>query len=604
MNILCVLRSANPNILYRSGRTGTLFVIALAIALCPAAAPALVEFDFEQRYFSEQPIPVLDHCLMEKDGVYHLYYLRGDPALDIGHATTTDFVHWNLEQPFLEPGSWDTRLWAPYVIDTPYGWIMYYTGVNQVGAQQTGMAVGNDPFNWTKVGWPVYHPDPVWSNWDENTWSHGRDPHVVFHNGKYYLFLTAMTSDALGAVACAESNDLINWTDIGPIYVHDSWHVLESVFILERNGLFHMFFTEEGVFGTSQMSSPDLFTGWDISNRRLIDGGHAPQITQMPDGRQMFSRHAIYNDGHGTSFYTLRFDELVWSGDIPAPYQPWGLSGNWNLVWGNAFIYQPVFGNNPKARGEDVADTFEGHCWVGSYERYTGPMGIGTVGGFQGDGRTGVIQSKTFTVTGRSMNLLVGGGDNIDLLYVALVDAITGQVLCRETGRNTDEMDRRYWNLDPHRGKQVYIEIADKSTAAFGHINCDDIVESPVPVEPTDNTDVNNKIRDRGISTTDDAAALTRDTQPALRQNSPNPFNPATTISYELHATGRVELRVFDVGGKLVRSLVNGEKTPGVHVVDWDGTDNSGRRMSSGVYLYRLVFDGVVVETRKMMMLK
>jgi predicted GH43/DUF377 family glycosyl hydrolase len=604
MNILCVLRSAKLNILYRSGRSGILIIIALAIAFCPAVTSAFVKFDFEQRYFSERPIPVLDHCVMEKDGVYHLYYLRGDPALDVGHATTTDFVHWNLEQPLLEPGTWDTRLWAPYVIDTQYGWIMYYTGVNQAGAQQTGMAIGNGPFKWTKVSWPVYHPDPAWSNWDENAWSHGRDPHVIFHNGKYYLFLTAMTGDALGAVACAESADLVNWTDIGPIYVHDSWHVLESVFILERNGLFHMFFTEEGVFGTSQMSSPDLLTGWDISNRRIIDGGHAPQITSLSDGRQMFSRHAIYNDGNGTSFYTLRFDELAWSGDIPAPYQPWGLTGDWNLVWGNAFIYQPVFGNNPKARGEDVADTYEGHCWVGSYERYTGPMGIGTVGGFQGDSRTGVIHSRTFTISGRSMNLLVGGGNDISLLYVALVDAITGEVLCRETGRNTDEMDRRYWNLDPYRGRQVYIEIADKSTGTFGHINCDDIVESPVPLEPTDDTDPNNKVRDRGISTTDDAVTTAPGAGPTLRQNTPNPFNPATTISYELHTAGRVELRVFDVSGKLVRSLVSGDKTPGIHVVDWDGTDNTGRRMSSGVYLYRLVFDGVVVDTRKMMMLK
>ncbi len=604
MNILCVLRSDKLNLCTRSGRTLLILCLAAAFVLLhPVATSALVKFDFEQKYFSEAPIPVLDHCVMEKDGVYHLIYLRGDPALDIGHATSTDFIDWNLEEPLLEPGTWDTRLWAPYIIDTPYGWIMYYTGVNGFGAQQTGMAIGQTPENWLKVGWPVNHPDPAWALWDENTWCHGRDPHVIQYNGKYYMFLTALTADAKGAVACAESIDLLNWTDIGPIYVHDSWHVMESVFILERQGIFHMFFTEEEVNGTSHMSSNDLFSGWDISNRRIVDTGHAPQITSLSDGTEMFSRHAIYNDGHGTSFYALRFDELVWSGDIPAAYKPWALSGSWNLIWGNAFSYQPTYGNNPKARGEDVDDTFEGYCWIGSYERYTGPMGIGTVGGFQGDSRTGMIRPKLFTITGRSMNLLVGGGTDIDYLYVALVNAATGTVLYKETGKNTDEMDRRYWDLDPYRNTDVYIEIADMSVSAFGHINCDDIIESSASLENGDGGGRNND-RDTGIFSTDEADKPATQQKSALLQNSPNPFNPTTAISYEIPARGLVDLRVYDVSGKLVRTLVAGEKATGPHTVVWDGADNTGSRMASGVYLYRLLFNGAVVDTRKMLMLK
>jgi hypothetical protein len=317
----------------------------------------------------------------------------------------------------------------------------------------------------------------------------------------------------------------------------------------------------------------------------------------------MFSRHAIYNDGHGTSYYALRFDELVWAGDIPAPYKPWALTGDWNLIWGNAFSYQPTYGNNPKARGEDVDDTFEGYCWIGSYERYTGPMGIGTVGGFQGDSRTGLMRSKPFTITGRSMNLLVGGGANINYLYVALVDATSGAVIYKETGNNTDEMDRRYWNLDPHRNKQAYIEIADMSVAVFGHINCDDIVELSTPLATAD---AGGRINDRnnGFATTDGVDTPASLNQSALLQNSPNPFNPTTAISYEIPGRGFVDLRVYDVSGKLVRTLVAGEKTTGPHTIVWDGADNTGRRMVSGVYLYRLLFNGAVVDTRKMVMLK
>ena len=64
--------------------------------------------------------------------------------------------------------------------------------------------------------------------------------------------ITAKTLTDKGAVACATSQDLIQWTDVGPIYVHDSWHVLESVYITHRNGLFHMFFTEEATIGADQ----------------------------------------------------------------------------------------------------------------------------------------------------------------------------------------------------------------------------------------------------------------------------------------------------------------------------------------------------------------
>jgi len=58
------------------------------------------------------------------------------------------------------------------------------------------------------------------------------------------------------------------------------------------------------------------------------------------------------------------------------------------------------------------------------------------------------------------------------------------------------------------------------------------------------------------------------------------------------------------VSGKLVRSLVNGEKQAGTHTVSWNGLDKSGMQVSSGVYLYRFLFRNELVETRKMMMLK
>jgi len=91
----------------------------------------------------------------------------------------------------------------------------------------------------------------------------------------------------------------------------------------------------------------------------------------------------------------------------------------------------------------------------------------------------------------------------------------------------------------------------------------------------------------------------------SLAQNVPNPFNPTTTISYSVPEGKAVNvlLKVFDTRGILVRTLVAGLREPGVYNVFWDGTDNNGRSLASGVYFYRLQA-GDYAPTRKMVLLK
>jgi PA domain/FlgD Ig-like domain len=74
----------------------------------------------------------------------------------------------------------------------------------------------------------------------------------------------------------------------------------------------------------------------------------------------------------------------------------------------------------------------------------------------------------------------------------------------------------------------------------------------------------------------------------ALRGNAPNPFTPLTTIRYDLATAGETELDVYDLGGRLVKHLIDGQQPAGSHAVVWNGTDANGRRMAPGVYLYRL----------------
>ncbi|HPF35375.1 MAG TPA: S8 family serine peptidase [Candidatus Krumholzibacteria bacterium] len=88
-----------------------------------------------------------------------------------------------------------------------------------------------------------------------------------------------------------------------------------------------------------------------------------------------------------------------------------------------------------------------------------------------------------------------------------------------------------------------------------------------------------------------------------LRGNTPNPFNPKTTIAFDLAADGPVSLEVFDTRGRLVRSLVDGRLQAGAHAVVWDGRDARGGSVASGTYLFRLRA-GDVTEHRKMALVR
>lgn len=89
----------------------------------------------------------------------------------------------------------------------------------------------------------------------------------------------------------------------------------------------------------------------------------------------------------------------------------------------------------------------------------------------------------------------------------------------------------------------------------------------------------------------------------ALHQNNPNPFNPETEIRYEVHKEGRVTLGIYNLLGQRIKNLVGGVVQAGKHTARWDGTDESGKNVPSGVYMYRLEADGTLVE-RKMTLLR
>jgi len=89
----------------------------------------------------------------------------------------------------------------------------------------------------------------------------------------------------------------------------------------------------------------------------------------------------------------------------------------------------------------------------------------------------------------------------------------------------------------------------------------------------------------------------------SLEQNYPNPFNPSTAIRYQLSAISLVTLRIHDVLGREVATLVNEVQAPGYHIARWNGRSDRGEVAASGVYLYQLRA-GTIVVTRRMVLLR
>lgn len=89
-----------------------------------------------------------------------------------------------------------------------------------------------------------------------------------------------------------------------------------------------------------------------------------------------------------------------------------------------------------------------------------------------------------------------------------------------------------------------------------------------------------------------------------LKQNYPNPFNPTTTISYSVPEASEVQVGIFNLLGQEVRSLSYGEHQPGVYSTVWDGLNQNGVRVESGIYIYRMSTSAGFSATKKLVMLK
>jgi hypothetical protein len=146
-----------------------------------------------------------------------------------------------------------------------------------------------------------------------------------------------------------------------------------------------------------------------------------------------------------------------------------------------------------------------------------------------------------------------------------------------------------------HNGNYTYIPVPGTWMNIHGPI---DYIYEDFRIEPRRDADI-DLVNVIGVDPGTPAAPAVF----TLEQNFPNPFNPVTTIVFSLPEKGEAMLAVYDVSGRLVKTLHEGVLDQGRHKATWDGSNNAGRTVSSGVYFAKLVTKNNVAET-KMVILK
>ncbi len=577
-------------------RAVVLLVSALVgLSALTGPAVALVHIDFEQPYYAHAEMQVWDFCLVLDDGVYHIFYLgvpESNPTPmasdDIWHATSPDLEHWtspasvlSVSEATYESGA----VWAPDVIRDPISglWWMAYTAVDDQANQRICTAWSSDLTTWNKSELnPVIEPDPAtFFYYPLGGWAECRDPFLYREDDRWHMLVSAKIPgipEGRGVVAHSTSLDMVNWSPLDVFLVNDGntpTNTPESSQYIVRKGIHHVFCLESGATGLYHLAADDP-RDLSFNNLSIIDYGLAPEVDSFDGGMNwIFARMGPYQEpDRSVLSFVIRIDTLQFQSGLDAPSIDMAppLARDFAEYSGNMCLGNPCFGDNPARRGEEPAGV-QGNFFFGSREYYPGPLsGIGNPGTMLGETAMGFMNTEEFVIEGDKISMLVGGTNNPEECFVALMDAQTDTVLARAHGLGSETMTLHQWGVRSLQGRRVYIRIEDSDP--YGHINVDEIIEV---IDPTTSVD--------GPSgTTPD---LLTDLGPF-----PNPFNPTTRLRFALTADAECRIRIHDLRGRLIWDSGSISGQAGINTVTWSGCDGGGKQAPGGVYVYRLLAGG------------
>ena len=190
------------------------------------------------------------------------------------------------------------------------------------------------------------------------------------------------------------------------------------------------------------------------------------------------------------------------------------------------------------------------------------------------------------------------------------METVPGVDVCEEVWLMNYASGPMWWNVvangrcdwtgpDPtgglaYTGVPSEIEFCTDPLPPAGHYSCGFTLLSGDPVHPERPIDVELDV---------DATGVGEIRVTLLEQNVPNPFNPKTAIAFSVGEQDRVTLRVYDLSGRCVRTLIDEDRAPEHYEALWDARDDRGNMVASGIYYYRLEVGGIL-QTKKMVLLK
>jgi len=465
---------------------GVIVAVGAWLAATPAATAATLHtrYDFERPGYGGKDHTITDHFLMESGGQWHLFYTEpagvNNPVCRIGHARSTDLIHWDERPTVISAGGAEwmaTGTWAPHLLTQPGGgWILYFAGRNPLGSQSIGALTSPDLETWTLVaGNPLWMP-PTWARGGTTGGAACRDGFVWSESGLYQMIYTTTTLRGYPAIGRATSPDLLTWSDAGPLLIDSTstaLNDLESPLFVFDNGRTELLYTRQRL----RMQTATTSAGpWDVAEEITVDplGGAAEKVRS--GGTQLLTR-VRFDECEGTTSLIV-IDTVTASPDgydIPGP----GLPTGW-ASFDAGFDFGWTYGDPPAWRG-DTPSNPQGHRWISSGESYREPADpTSTCTALPVESRTGALRSPRFTLLGDSLWCSVMGAASPDSAAIRLIDACTGQELERRTGPGSSALTPFAWSNAGRRGWPVHLELIDLLTRPGGVIGADAIRDSTV----------------------------------------------------------------------------------------------------------------------------
>ena len=572
-------------------------------------------------------------CVLWDGSKYNIWYQGNDEAAGvsaIGYATSTDGINWVKYEnnPVLEmggPGEWDNGWIDPSsVLFNGTDYFMYYNGTEgNWDAGMIGLATSSDGINWIKDT----VNNPVLGTGETGTWNseYVLDPCVIYENSVYKMWYSGMgwyenLDEWSWKLGYAESTDGINWTKrIDPIMEdgdYETWaNDLDYACVIYENNNYIMWYWSANTLNWNDRQQFNFATSTDGIN--WIKSENNPALERRSptlwDNQSIWKPSVIKENNLYKMWYTGNGSEIGYAEDfsnlvhadtvmienlyVKPNADPINVIGKVLSPEGHALAAKALFRTDDGTISDSIiiADdglNGDGEANDGIYAGYWIPtnednytVGIKTVDtetGFTNNGLNWniidklttkgplVIKDVEFTsdtVVGArvSFNLfLENRGVNKTIQDVA-IDFLIPEGACY---KNTSTGTSTFGDLAPGESKKCsrYYAISFSDSCST-----DEPYEIEIAIKSDNEIYWYDTLRIKLIPTDVENITKNLPKEYQLRQNYPNPFNPSTTIKYSIPKQSNVTLKVFDVLGSEVATLVNKEQPQGNYEVEFDG---------------------------------